>query len=109
MRGPLVVGGAVALGMFVALAYGFVAGGGWDEVARAWAFPWFRVTVVDVYAGLLLVAAWAWHRERSPVLAALWTIVFAATGNLGAGIYVITAAARSNGDWTRFWSGAPRD
>ncbi len=56
---------------------------------------WGRVTLIDLYTGILLVSVWVWWREANPVRALVWIIVFVVTGNLGVGLYVALAAGRA--------------
>lgn len=82
-----IVGG---LAMGGALVYGFGFGGGWGEVALLMRYPWFVVSLVDVYVGFALFACWVACRER-PLVAALWILLIMTLGNLVACIYAISA------------------
>ena len=76
--------------MTAAIVYGFMSGEGWSEVVRLWAFPWFRVSIIDIYVGLAVIALWIWSRERWPA-ALLWTIALITLGNLATCAYLIRA------------------
>jgi len=104
MRPVIAISGLVLAAMLAALAYGFLAGDGWSEVRALTAYPWFNVTIVDVYAGLVLFGVWIAYRER-PLAATLWIVALLALGNVLAALYALLAAARSRGDWSRFWLG----
>lgn len=91
--------------MAVALVYGFTQGGGWDEVRALTRYPWFNVSLVDVYVGFALFSAWVAHRESAWWTAALWITAIMLLGNLVACAYVLFAAATARGDGHRFWHG----
>ena len=67
-----------------------------EEASAIWALPWGKVTVVDIYTGLLLVGAWIALRERSPLRIGLWWLALVALGNLATGAYVIVALRGAN-------------
>ncbi|MBX3374544.1 MAG: hypothetical protein KF817_11995 [Phycisphaeraceae bacterium] len=80
--------------MAVAILWGFARGGGWAEVTALWSSPWFRVSIVDVYAGLLVIGAWIASRER-PAAAACWALALVLTGNFATFVYLLRASRRS--------------
>ena len=90
MRASAAIGIAGLLAMVAALLYGFSAGNGWSELNQLMAYPWFRVTIVDVYVGLALFACWIASRETLP-RAVCWIIAMALLGNLIACIYLLLA------------------
>ncbi|MGF1571660.1 MAG: DUF1475 family protein [Sumerlaeia bacterium] len=49
---------------------------------------WGKVTLVDLYAGLLLSAMWVVYREQNPLIAFVWTLLFLLTGFLSVLLYV---------------------
>lgn len=56
---------------------------------------WGVTTLVDLYAGLLLFAAWVAVRERRAAPAAAWLLALCCLGNLAALVYVLIASLRS--------------
>jgi hypothetical protein len=97
----------VALGGLImagALVYGFGWGGGWEEVRLLLGYPWFIVSLVDVYIGFALVAGWIGFRER-PLPAVIWIVLLMTLGNVIACGYAATALLRARGNWRRFWMG----
>ena len=76
--------------MAAALVYGFGFGGGWSEVRTLMDYPWFVVSLVDVYVGFILFACWIVSRERL-VPAVVWIALLMTLGNLIACIYVLYA------------------
>jgi hypothetical protein len=94
-----------ALVMAVALVYGFTLGDGWDEVRVLTRYPWFNVSLVDVYVGFLLIGGWIAWREASAPRAAMWIILILIGGNLVSCLYVLGVLHASRGDWNRFWHG----
>ncbi len=101
-RALLVLGTLV---MAVALIYGFTRGDGWTEVAELVAFPWFNVSLVDVYVGFGLFGGWIAFRERSAARAAGWIVAILVLGNLASCVYALAAMSTCGGDWRRFWLG----
>ena len=91
--------------MAAALLYGFTQGDGWTEVGALVAYPWFNVSLVDVYVGFALFCGWIVYRERSPLRAAGWILPILLLGNVASCVYALLAHARSGGDWPRFWLG----
>jgi hypothetical protein len=108
MRAAWVLVGIGLVAMAVALAYGFTRGGGWDEVRTLTAYPWFNVSLVDVYVGFALFGAWVAYREERVIVAAAWIVAILTLGNLVACVYAALALRGSGGDWTRFWLGTAR-
>ncbi len=90
MRALAAVGIVGLLAMVAALLYGFSNGNGWSELKQLLDYPWFRVTIIDVYVGLALFACWIASRETLP-RAACWIIALAMLGNLTACIYLLRA------------------
>ena len=93
------------IAMAAALLYGFTQGDGWTEVKALVGYPWFNVSLVDVYVGFALLGGWIAYRERSPLRAAGWILLILVLGNLVSCVYALLALARSDGDWSRFWLG----
>ena len=104
MRGPQILGAVGFVAMLAGLVYGFTQGGGWGEVRTLVQYPWFNVSLIDVYVGFALFAGWIVYRERPsvsvPLIASLLLL-----GNVIACAYVVFVALRSGGEWTRFWMG----
>ena len=90
------------------LAYGFLAGDGFDEVRTLLGSPWFVVSLIDVYVGFILIAIWIAYRDR-PLPAALWIVLLFVLGNAVSCLYALIALTRCSGDWRRFWLGRHAD
>jgi hypothetical protein len=96
MRTVRILSAAAVVVMIAAIAQGVAAGDFTEEGAAIWALPWGKVTLVDLYVGLVFFAAWIAFRERRPARVAGWWLALVVTGNLGAGLYVLLAALRSS-------------
>ena len=107
MIGRWILAAILFAAMTAALIYGFTAGNGWSEVRELTAYPWFNVSLVDVYVGFILFSVWVVQRERNRFIAALWIVAIMTLGNWTACIYVFVALARSGGDTEQFWLGRP--
>ncbi len=81
--------------MTLAIALASVNGDFGAEGSALLDLAWGRVTLIDLYTGILLVSIWVWWREARPGRAALWIGVFVVTGNLGVALYVALAAGRA--------------
>lgn len=89
------MGLAVLAGMAVAIWFGLAEGNFMSEGSDIWSLPWGRVSLVDLYLGLALFAAWVALREPKVVTTAAWWAALLLLGNLAAGAYVTVAAFRS--------------
>ncbi|MBO6514766.1 MAG: DUF1475 family protein [Phycisphaerales bacterium] len=78
------------IAMGVALVYGFGFGGGWGEVRVLMDYPWFVVSLVDVYVGFIFFAFWIAAREK-PVHSIIWILLLMTLGNIIACIYLLYA------------------
>ncbi len=94
--------------MSAALIYGFSRGAGWREVEQLVAFPWFNVSLIDVYVGFALFSGWIAFREAAWVNALVWIVLVMLLGNLVTCLYVVAALRQSRGNWSAFWLGNRR-
>ena len=81
--------------MLVTIIAGFAAADFGDQGRQILDLAWGRVTLIDLYAGLVLFAGWVWLRERTAIVVP-WLIGLVVLGNLAAGIYALMAAMRSS-------------
>ncbi len=91
--------------MSAALFYGFAIGDFFREGRQLAAMPWGIVSLVDLYTGFVLFSGWIIYRERSVLVAVLWTIAMMTLGFFAGSLYTFIALHRSGGDWRRFWLG----
>ena len=105
MKKAFVIVALCGMAMLAAVTYAIVFGRGWSEVRSLMSYPWFRMSMVDIYVGFILVALWIWFRESSALVAALCTVSLLLLGNLFACGYVLWALASSQGNWREFWMG----
>lgn len=88
-----------------AIVYGFVVGDLFGEAPDLLKYPWFHISMIDLYAGFALVAGWIIFRERSAGRSAIWIVLLMTLGNVLAFVYALLALRQSGGDWQRFWMG----
>ncbi len=81
--------------MAIAIAVAAVRGDFGAEGSVLLDLAWGRVTLVDLYVGILLVSVWVWWREASAPRALAWIGLFIVTGNLGVAWYVAQTARRA--------------
>jgi hypothetical protein len=93
------------LAMTAVLANGFVRGDFFGEGSQLFAMPWGIVSLVDLYTGFILFSCWIIYREKSLLIAVLWTIAMMTLGFFAGSLYAFIALQSSNGDWRRFWLG----
>ncbi|MBT8216165.1 MAG: hypothetical protein HKN74_03200 [Acidimicrobiia bacterium] len=84
----------LALVMAAAIGYGFVAGDFGSEGSTILELAWGRVTLIDLYVGLGLFAAWVLLRD-GPRRAIPWLVGFVVLGNLATALYAFGAARRA--------------
>lgn len=84
------------LAMAGVIVYGFASGDFTGEGSQIWGLAWGKVTLVDLYVGLALFAAWVAFRERRILSTIVWSIALVVLGNLAAAIYVAWAAFTSD-------------
>jgi prepilin signal peptidase PulO-like enzyme (type II secretory pathway) len=94
-----------ALIMTAVIVYGFIAGDLIGEAMALFPYPWFQISMVDLYTGLFLFSGWIAFRERSRKTTAIWIVMLILLGNLATCIYALVAAIQSRGDWRTFWLG----
>ena len=102
----LVAAISLAMVMFVALViWAALTGDIRAEMGVINDLPWGVVALVDVYLGLMLVAAWVAYREHSWFAILTWIVALSVLGNAVTCAYVLYAYWQSGGDPTWFWSG----
>lgn len=82
----------VMVALIVRSAMEMSLGAGLRATVDTW---WGVTTMVDLYAGLAVVAVWIVYRERSAGRAAPWVLGLLLLGNLTTVIYLAWAAMRS--------------
>ncbi|HUF16219.1 MAG TPA: DUF1475 family protein [Acidimicrobiia bacterium] len=83
--------------MIAVIIYWLVSGDFFEEGSSIWSLTWGRVTLVDLYVGLIFFAAWIAQREKSPVVVAVWRLALVVLGNLAAAVYLVRASFSSIG------------
>jgi hypothetical protein len=100
--------GLLAAGVVVmaaAIGYALLAGDLRGEARVLFDYPWFHVSMIDLYTGFLLFSGWIVFREQSRGVAAIWIVLLLTLGNFAACAYALAAAIRARGDWNVFWLG----
>ena len=91
-----IIAGLGVVAMAVALIVGFSSGGFTAEGGEIIDLVWGRVTLVDLYVGIALFAAFVAWRERSAVVTIVWIVLFIVLGNLATAVYVLVAALQAD-------------
>jgi len=76
--------------MLGALVFGFTQGDGWAEVRQLLTYPWFVVTLVDIYVCFALISIWIASRE-APARAVAWIAALLLLGSPVACLYALLA------------------
>jgi len=93
------------LAMTAVLINGFARGDFFGEGNQLLAMPWGIVSLVDLYTGFTLFSAWIIYREKSLLVAILWTIAMMTLGFFAGSLYAFIALQTSGNDWRKFWLG----
>ena len=67
--------------------------------------PWGRMSLLDIYGGVALLAGWVVLREKHPWSVVLWLPLFVVLGHAGTALYASIVAYRSD-DIRHFLLGA---
>jgi hypothetical protein len=86
--------GVAAMVAVIAIAIG--SGSFAEEGGQILDLAWGKVTLVDLYVGLLLVAVWIIWLERTPSRWIPWVVGLVLLGNLTTAAYVLLRAARTS-------------
>lgn len=66
--------------------------------------PWGIVSLVDLYAGFILIGIWILYKEKA-LSALIWIFFLMILGNLTTAIYVIYSLNKSKGNISKFFMG----
>ena len=66
--------------------------------------PWGIVSLVDLYAGFILIGIWISYKEKE-LSALIWIFFLMILGNLTTAIYVIYSLNKSKGNISKFFMG----
>lgn len=77
--------------MCVSISTAVVEADFWTEVNRITAMQWGKVTVMDLYIGLLLFSGWVYWRENNIRRGLLWSVLILLLGNLMSCLYLLLA------------------
>jgi len=91
--------------MAAAIAYALIVGDFWAEARILFQYPWFHLSMIDLYMGFLVFSGWVIYRERSPIAAIIWIVLVLTLGNLATCAYALVIACQARGDWNWFWQG----
>ena len=66
--------------------------------------PWGIVSLVDLYAGFILIGIWISYKEKG-LSVLIWIFFLMILGNLTTAIYVIYSLNKSKGNISKFFMG----
>jgi len=96
---------AITVVMVASIALAMATGDFVDEGGWILDHAWGRMTLIDLYAGLVLFAGWVILREKRVAAVLLWIPAFIVLGNAATALYAAIAAFRSS-DIRQFLLGA---
>lgn len=82
--------------LFIAIGLSIATGNISDEGRWILDNPWGRMSLIDIYGGVALIAGWVVLREKHPWSVVLWLPVFVILGHAGTALYASIAAYRSD-------------
>lgn len=91
--------------MTAVLIYGFTIGDFSGEGSQLMTMPWGIVSLVDLYTGFILFSGWIIYREKSLLVALVWTLAMMTLGFFAGSLYALINLYTSKGDWKKFWLG----
>ena len=100
--------------MFAFIAHAILIGNLTVEGRALIDMPWGRVSLLDIYLGLLLFSFWVLWREKFSIAGFCWSFLIIILGNLASCIYILKSCREANWEMKRFWlgrhfTGADRD
>jgi len=91
--------------MSAVLIYAFKVGDFSAEGSQLASMPWGIVSLVDLYTGFVLFSGWIIYREKSLLVAVVWTVAMMVLGFFAGSLYALVNLYASQVDWRRFWLG----
>ena len=82
--------------MTIALIVGFTSGDFSGEGGQILDLVWGGVTLIDLYVGVSIIAAFVFWRERSIPISVAWLTGFLILGHWATALYVLVASLRSD-------------
>lgn len=98
-----------SMAMIVSLVNVFLNGDFGVEGGAILRNNWGIMSLVDLYAGLIIFSAWIMFREKNKLLIVAMMPMMLLFGFLTAGIYILYNIYKSDGDWTKFFLGTRRE
>ena len=89
--------------MTLILAYAFVKGDSAGEGRQSLAMPWGSASLVDLYVGYFLFAAWILYRNGITLPSVLWIVATMTLGSLAICVYVLVSIRTTEGNWHIFF------
>ncbi len=77
--------------LMISIIHASFAGGFGKELSAILDMRWGRVTLIDLYAGFLLVSLWIFWREENRLYALCWITLIMLLGNLASCVYALLA------------------
>jgi hypothetical protein len=106
MRAVRVLAVVAVLVMLATIAFGAISGDFAREGSSIWSLAWGKVTLIDLYVGVVLFATWVALREKRPVVVGGWWLALIILGNLAAAVYLVRASFDSS-DVAELLTGSP--
>lgn len=96
MRFVRILSVVLTLVMLATIIYGFTTGDFAEEGSEILGLAWGRVTLIDLYVGVVIFGTWVAVRETSWLVRIAWWAALVVLGNLAAAIYLMVASFTSD-------------
>lgn len=98
-----------ALAMIISLGNIFINGNFAEEGSAILKNNWGIMSLVDLYAGILVFSTWIIFREENKFLIFILMVLMFFFGFLTASLYILINLYKSKGDLTQFFFGSRRE
>jgi hypothetical protein len=97
-----------ALAMILSLGNVFINGDFSIEGPALLSNDWGIMSIVDLFAGILVFSTWIVFREDNPLVIGVLIVLMGLFGFLTASLYILVNLYKANGDWAKFFLGNKR-
>ncbi|MCA9765508.1 MAG: DUF1475 family protein [Carnobacterium sp.] len=97
-----------ALAMIFSLGNVFINGDFSIEGPALLSNNWGIMSLVDLFAGILVFSTWIVFREDNPLIIGVLIVLMGLFGFLTASLYILFNLYKADGDWAKFFLGSKR-
>jgi magnesium-transporting ATPase (P-type) len=97
-----------AIAMVISLGNVFINGNFPIEGPALLTNNWGIMSVVDLFAGIIVFSTWIVFREKNKLVIAVLLVLMVFFGFLTASLYILVHLYKAKGDWAEFFFGSRR-